>query len=186
MLWYFLRQLPLMRKLPLQFNGGLMTDDENYEYYQGPFNLHIDLTDSEGNEIDGWTQHICNYCCGECPTGSSTCPYNSEYSCDGDPQCVCSSTCCYYSGNYSCCGYQANENDPYEYRFTRNAPEIVGNYTLEVQIVASCLTETKGNSKHNLLVASEEGELEIIPEFSTIAIPVGIALLAALMVFRRQ
>lgn len=35
--------------------------NESYENYDGPFNLHIKLRDSDGNKIDDWTIHTTDY-----------------------------------------------------------------------------------------------------------------------------
>ena len=59
------------------------------------------------------------------------------------------------------------------YSFTRFAPCEAGTYILDVQIVATGLTKTSPSGKvRYLLVASEEGGLTTVPEFTTIAIPV--------------
>ena len=71
-------------------------------------------------------------------------------------------------------GYLANKTYPYTYEFTKNAPNDIGNYTLEVQIEATGLEEPVGKSGkyHPLLVASAEEPVTAVPEFATIAIPI--------------
>ena len=69
-------------------------------------------------------------------------------------------------------GYPANESNPYTYEFTKNAPNEIGKYTLEVQITATGITKEVGKKNRYLLVASAEEPVTTVPEFTTIAIPV--------------
>lgn len=175
-------------------------EDEDYLYYQGPFNIHIDLNDTlDDSTVEDW--HICNYCCGygtdDCSVcGNCDCLIGTDDCGRDSAQCTCSSDCCdcldddddgNVSDDYSCCGYRANIDNPYSYQITVSAPSEPGEYYFDVQVVASC-EEREINQvvTHNTLIASEEGTLTVVPEFGTIAIPVVIALLAGLYFFRRQ
>ena len=77
-------------------------------------------------------------------------------------------------------GFEADEMHPYYYNFTRIAPSDIGEYRLDVQIVATgdeCdVPVGKSGNYHPLLVASEGGSFTTVPEFSTIAIPVAVIL----------
>ena len=157
--------------------------DANFSDYEGPFNLHIALKDSSGNDVDSWTLHVCNYCCGN---SSSSCSNSCNCS---DSQCSCSNSCCdcLNASTCVCCGYVASETVPYEYEFSRLAPSEPGTYYLDVQIVASCLTEEVGRSgnSHTLLVASQEDQLTTVPEFPMIAIPAAVVI-GLLLIMRRK
>jgi hypothetical protein len=79
--------------------------------------------------------------------------------------------------------------NPFSHTFTKSAPDVCGEYNLEVQILA-CSDETSrevGNSgnTHYLLVASGEDAVTTVPEFTTIAIPV-VAILGLLFVFNHR
>ncbi|MCK4731558.1 MAG: hypothetical protein KAT65_03785 [Methanophagales archaeon] len=121
--------------------------NESYTYYFGPFNIHIELRDSDETEIVAWTDHVT-------------------------------------IGKFN---YPATELKPYTYDHTRNAPFEVGTYTLDVQIVANGLEREVGKSdnEHRLLVGSDEESLTTIPEFSTLAIPMAIAILTGLFFLNR-
>ncbi|RLI71610.1 hypothetical protein DRO97_09685 [Archaeoglobales archaeon] len=176
--------------------------NDSYKYYQGPFNLHIGLNDTDGNSVEDWDVHVCNYCCGNCPINDSSCNCYLNCSCscasadcgEYSAQCQCSTDCCScldtngndnVSDDFSCCGYQASEDNPYVYEFNKTAPQTPGDYNLTVQIVTSCLTEIKGNSEHNLLVASQGGSFTTVPEFPTIAIPI-LAVIGLMFLLRRR
>jgi len=157
--------------------------DATYSNYEGPFNLHVALINSSGVEVDSWTLHVCNYCCGNsCPSCSATC------SCS-DSQCSCSPSCCNCSNTSgcTCCGYIANETVPYEYEFSNLAPSEPGTYYLDVQVVASCLVKEVGKSgqSHTLLVASQQNTLTTIPEFPTIVVPAAV-IVGLLLIVRRK
>jgi len=82
-------------------------------------------------------------------------------------------------------GYRANELNPYNYSFTKTAPNQVGNYTLEVQITATDLNTCVKHRPKNLLVGSDEAILTTIPEFQTVAIPAAL-IIGVLFVIRRM
>ena len=83
--------------------------------------------------------------------------------------------------------YESSESNPYYYNFTKVAPDQIGNYSLELQILATNLTKEVGKSGnvHSFLVASGEEPITTVPEFTTIAIPV-VAILGLLFFFNHR
>ena len=81
--------------------------------------------------------------------------------------------------------YEANESYPYIFEFTKDAPDEIGAYTLELQITATNITRAVGNQERYLLLASAEEPITTVPEFTTIAIPVA-AILGLLFLFNHR
>lgn len=130
--------------------------NEGYVDYTGPFNLNIDLKDSDGNEIEDWTIHdttvIFDY------QANASKPYIYEFT-----------------------GSAPSEVDTYLLDVQIVANEIekeVGKSCKSGKLYEPC-------KRHPLLVASEGGSLTTVPEFTTIAIPVA-AILGLLFFFSRR